>query len=259
MIAKVRLETISNLIQKDKMVEVKKLSELLKVSEKTIRLDLDLLEKANILRRVHGGAVLDTQQSNKFPKNLLREQNTYEKTIIATKAKSLLKENEVILLDDGSTSLALAKLLGDFKLTVLTNDVLIINELMYKANINLYVIGGSLKRDGESFVINGEDSIQFVKKYRVNKLFLGASTIDENHGLMIFYYGDRSTKRAFMASADEIICLLDSSKFNHTAFTHVANINEIHTIISDFQLAESEIKKYRDLGINVLIAEDPEK
>ena len=210
MIQNKRLEKIMTLLQQEKIVSTHQLSEMLNVTPKTVRLDLEKLEKTNLLERVHGGAVLSNHQPASFPSHSYREKQSHEKEVIAQKALSLLKENDVILLDDGSTSLKLAELLGDFKITVLTNDIFIINELMYKPNVTLYVIGGSLKRDGESFVINGEDSIQFIKKYRVNKVFLGISTIDIENGLMIFYYGDCSTKRAFMASSDEVVCMVDS-------------------------------------------------
>ena len=255
MIQNKRLEKIMNLLQQEKTVSVSQLSELLHVTPKTVRLDLKKLENANVLKRVHGGAVLSTHQSTSFPVLSHRQKFAEEKARIARKAFTLLKENDVILLDDGSTSLELAKLLGDFKITVLTNDVFIVNELMYKSNVTLYVIGGALKRDGESFVINSEDSIQFVKKYHVNKIFLGVSTIDMENGVMIFYYGDRSTKRAFMAAADEVVCMADHSKFGQTAFTHVAGIDEIDTIITDSGLPEEEAEKYREIGIRVLYAE----
>lgn len=257
MIARKRLEIIMNILKQENIVSVKDLSVTLGVTEKTIRLDLDRLEKANLLRRIHGGAMHLEQPAATAPASTtFRNRCLHEKDLIAVKAKSLLQENDVILLDDGSTTLALAKLLGDFHITVLTNDIHIINELLYKPKVNLYVIGGSLKRDGESYVINGEDAIQFIKKYRVNKCFLGLSTIDIENGIMIFYYGDRSTKRAFMAASDQIICMADSSKFNRTAFTRIASVDEIHTIITDYKADPNELEKYRKLGIEVLVAQE---
>lgn len=250
-----RLKQIMELLQREEMADIHQLSALLNVTSKTVRLDLEKLERMGLLQRVHGGAVLSKQPPSSYPTATHRQRNLPEKAIIAHKALSLINENEVILLDDGSTSLELAKLLGDFRVTVLTNDIFIINELLYKDNVKLYVIGGSLKRDGESYVINGEDAIQFIKKYRVSKLFLGTSTIDFDNGLMIFYYGDRSTKRAFMAAADQIICMIDSSKFGHTAFTRIASVQEINTIITDSALPNSVAEKYREQGVQVIYAD----
>lgn len=258
MIQNKRLEQIMNLLQQEKSVSVNQISEMLNVTPKTVRLDLKKLESANVLQRVHGGAVLSGLQPTSFPVSSYRQKCMDKKAVIAQKAFSLLKENDTVLLDDGSTSLELAKLLGEFRITVLTNDIFIINELMYKPNVFLYVIGGALKRDGESFAINGEDSIQFIKKYHVNKIFLGISTLDIENGAMIYYYGDRSTKRAFMAAADEIVCMADSSKFNHTAFTRIADIAEIDTIITDSSLPQEEAEKYRALGPRVIYADSSE-
>ena len=250
MIQNKRLEQIMNLLQQEKSVSVNQISEMLHVTPKTVRLDLKKLESANVLQRVHGGAVLSSLQPTSFPVSSYRQKCMDKKAVIAQKAFSLLRENDTVLLDDGSTSLELAKLLGEFRITVLTNDIFIINELMYKPNVFLYVIGGALKR-------NGEDSIQFIKKYHVNKIFLGISTLDIENGAMIYYYGDRSTKRAFMAAADEVVCMADSSKFNHTAFMRIAGIHEIDTIITDSSLPREEAEKYQALGPRVIYADSP--
>lgn len=250
-----RMEAIMEMIQQTQYVDVQNLAAHLHVTPKTIRLDLERLEGMNLLQRVHGGAVISKQQPSSFPMEQSREMNQEKKAAIAAKALSMLDDHDVIFLDDGSTSLALAKLLGDFPITVLTNDLQIVNELMYKSNVTLYVAGGCVKRDGNSSVIYGEDCIQFVKKYHVNKLFLGISTISVENGLMIYYYGDRPTKRALMSTADTIICMVDSSKFGHTAFTTVAKIQEIDTIITDRDLPLQEAERYRALGINVVYAD----
>lgn len=251
-----RMEKIMELIQQNQYVDVQNLAAELHVTPKTIRLDLERLEGMNLLQRVHGGAVISKQQPSSFPMEESREKHQTEKAQIAAKALTLLEERDVIFMDDGSTSLALARLLGDFPITVLTNDLQIVTELMYKPNVTLYVAGGCVKRDGNSCVIYGEDCIQFVKKYRVNKLFLGVSTITPEDGLMIYYYGDRSTKRALMSTADKIICMIDSSKFGHTAFTAVAKVSEIDTIITDRALPNQEAERYRALGTRVMYADD---
>ena len=76
-----------------------------------------------------------------------------------------------------------------------------------------------MRRDSDSYIVTGEDAIQFLKKYRVSKLFLGTSTVDVKEGLMIFNYGDNFTKRAFIDAADRVVCLADSSK--SVSYTHL--------------------------------------
>ena len=92
MLQKERLEKIMNLLQQEKVVHTQQLSEMLNVTQKTIRMDFKKMEKANLLERVHGGAVLSTQQPASFPFLSYRQEHQYEKQLIAKKALSLLKE-----------------------------------------------------------------------------------------------------------------------------------------------------------------------
>ena len=249
MIQKRRLDTIMGILKEEGMADVKTLSQRLEVTEKTVRLDLKELENQNLLERVHGGAVLKTQElSLGYKDSSRRTSHLEQKQVIARRALTLIEEN------DGSTTQEVAKLLGDFRVTVLTNDLLIVNELMYKPNITLYIIGGLVRRDSDSYIVTGEDAIQFLKKYRVSKLFLGTSTVDVKEGLMIFNYGDNFTKRAFIDAADRVVCLADSSKFDRTAFTKVARLNEVDTFITDSGLSQEVIRRYEGLGREIIVA-----
>lgn len=249
-----RMEYITNLVQKEKAVTVKHLSEALGVTEKTIRLDLEKLEQAHVLIRVHGGAICNNP-SGVYPSQTYRERSSNEKKEIAKKALSLIEPNDIILLDDGTTTLELAKLLGDFPVTVLTNDICIFNELIQKPQVVLYIVGGVLKREGKSYIISGDEAVQFIRKFRVNKLFLGVSTIDEQNGLMIFHYGDKSMKRAFMSISNQVICLADSDKFDQTAFINFADLDEINTVITDSNMDEQIAARYKKHGLDILIAD----
>lgn len=254
MIQKKRLDIIMDILKKKGMADIKTLSRELDVTEKTVRLDLKELEQQNFVERVHGGAVLKVKTIELGGKDSLRRISHLEqKRAIAERALSLIQENDVILLDDGSTTQELAKLLGEFRVTVLTNDLLIVNELMYKTNITLYIIGGLVRRDSDSYIVTGEDAIQFLQKYRVAKLFLGTSTVDSKEGLMIFNYGDNFTKRAFIDAADLVICLADASKFEKTAFTKVARLDEVDTFITDDALEAEILNRYTELDREMIV------
>ena len=250
-----RLEYISEKVREEGSVNVIDLSQDLAVAPKTIRLDLDVLQRANVLQRVHGGAVPVEYSLNSSGNSSYRDRFNPAKIEIAKEAFKMIQENDVILLDDGSSTYELAKLLGGFRVTVLTNDMLIVQHLLHKPLITLFVIGGFLRRDGDAFIVSGEDTIQFVRRYQVNKLFLGTSTIDSEKGLMIFYYGDRATKRAFISTAEQVVCLADSSKFGKAAFSKFADIHEIDTVITDSKVNKELLDAYRRAGVNVRIAE----
>ena len=84
-------------------------------------------------------------------------------------------------------------------------------------------------------------------------MFLGTSTVDTKEGLMIFNYGDNFTKRAFIDAADQVICLADSSKFERTAFTKVARLDDVDTFVTDSGLDQDVIDRYEGLGKKLIV------
>lgn len=137
-----RYEQILRELEINKIVKVSELSMALGVTEKTIRIDLEALEKKGLLKRVHGGAVLQEEEERIFPIEERQSRVSDRKIAIATEAKNRIKPNETILLDGGSTTLQVAKLLGDFPVTVITNDIKIAHELIDKEKVQLMVLGG---------------------------------------------------------------------------------------------------------------------
>lgn len=252
MLASKRLQYITQIIQLEGTVDVKHLSEHLKVSEKTIRLDLNRLEQLNILKRVHGGATLMNKPDlTTIPSRTSLHAN--EKNDIAMKAKELIQKNDIIFLDDGSTILALAKVIKDMNITVLTHDFLIANELLGRENINLFVIGGKIRKATDTYITTGADAVDFIRRYHVNKLFLGTSTIDIDEGLMIFYHGDSSIKKALIASSDKVICLADSSKFGITAFTKFATVNDLDVLITDQKISKEQKEAFEKTNVEMIV------
>ncbi len=248
-----RMQEISDKLEKYGSVDVKTLSKELGVSEKTIRQDLIKMEKMGILERVHGGAVLKVNSNSIFPIKERRQKHTEEKNRIAEAAEKYVEDGDIIILDTGTTTLALAKLIKNKKIIVITNDPLIVNEFLDSDNITLYITGGRLKRDGTLTMI-GPDAERMLKQYNANKLFLGTSSISFDQGLMTFSSAEAEVKRIMCRSAQEIICLADYTKFNKTAFVTFAGINELHTIITDSRITEEDKELLIRLGIRVDIA-----
>ena len=164
-----RLEEITKLLEEEGSIEINHLSEHFQVSSKTIRQDLDKLESMGIIERVHGGAVLKRENAL-LPIQQRKQQNLTEKARIAAAASKYIVEGETVIFDGGSTTLELARLLGDRRIQVITDDLLIAAELMPKENIGLYVTGGKLRRNGV-YTLLGRDAEQTIRKYNVNRLF----------------------------------------------------------------------------------------
>lgn len=247
-----RMQIISDKLEAQGNVDVKTLSKELKVTEKTIRQDLIKMEKMGLLERVHGGAVLKVDKNSIFPVKDRRKMHTVEKELIAKAAEECIEDGDIIILDNGTTTLELAKLIKKKRIIVITNDALIANELLFCENITLYVTGGRLKRDSNySFI--GPDTERMLRYYNANKLFLGTSSINFEQGLMTFASEEAEVKKAMIKSAKEVIALVDYTKFNKLAFVTFADIHDINTIITDSRISKEEIKRFEDEGIVVKV------
>lgn len=253
MLANNRLDKITEVLYDNGFVDIKELAQQLAVSEKTIRLDLDKLQETGILERVHGGAKLKSFDNNYAPIALRRFRFLEQKAAIANKALEYINDNDVIYLDDGSSCLELAKILNK-KCTVISNDLSIINELSNKTNVSLYIAGGLVRRNDASYISTGGDTITFIKKHCVTKAFISTSTIDINKGLMMFEHGDVSIKRACIESAEQVICLADSSKFNRTAFNSFADIDEVDIFITDKDLSSKDKQSFKNAKAVIVTA-----
>ncbi len=255
MILEKRLEMITRLIQVEGIVDVDYLSHYLEVSPKTIRLDLSLLEKKGVLKRVHGGATIVTEKPAKDQSftNIRRSRFIQQKRIIATEARKLIKEGDTILLDDGSTIYELAKILDGVNVTVFTNDIQILNVLIAKPNVSVHIIGGRVQKNGDSYVVAGSDAVEYMQNFRVDKLFLATSTVDTENGLMLFYYGDSAVKKSFISASNQVILLADSSKFGVSAAVRFAKLEDIDVIITDTGLSTQEEEKFKQVNDMKLI------
>lgn len=245
-----RLETITSMLESQGSVEVAELSALLKVTEKTIRQDLSLLEKTGLAVRVHGGATLPSGISDIYPIPSRKQKHLDEKKEIANQAISLIEDGDIIILDSGSTTLELAKLL-DKQVIVITNDPIIAYTLLYNEKITLFSTGGKVRREF-GFTYTGPDAIRMLNNYHANKCFIGTSAFDPKQGLMVFSSEEGEVKSAIMRASSQTICLADYSKFNKTAFFTFATPSEIDVIITDNRIPAQEIQNLQTMGLRIL-------
>lgn len=249
-----RLEEITKFLGLNGSAEVSQLSDLLHVTEKTIRQDLIALEEMGILERVHGGAKIKNNINDIYPFPVRRrDQNIQEKKAIAKTALTFIEDGDILILDSGSTTFELAKIL-DKKVSVITNDPIISYVLLSKENVLLFCTGGELRREG-GLAYTGTSVIKALDKHHATKCFLAATAFDANHGPMVFSSQEGEIKRAFIESSDKIFLMIDYSKFNQSALYTFASISDIQNIITDAHIPKEEIKKLQEKHIQIHIAE----
>jgi len=246
-----RLEAIARVLAENGSVDATRLSELFDVTPKTIRKDLHHLETMGLLDRVHGGAVLKSTGNSVFPIERRKLQNVAEKQRIGSAALAYIEEGDTIIIDGGTTTIELARLLGEKKVLAMVSDLKIAIELMDKTNVNLFVAGGHLRREGV-YTLIGRDTERLFEKYQAKKLFLATSALDLSAGLSVLNSDEAEVKKAMLSAAREVICLVDYSKFSHIAFAPFCPLEKINVLITDNRLPQAERESLQGFGIKVL-------
>ncbi|WP_150274432.1 DeoR/GlpR family DNA-binding transcription regulator [Paenibacillus tepidiphilus] len=243
-----RHERIMEVLLNRKEVTVNELSEQLQVTGKTVREDLSKLEEQGLVKRVHGGAVL--AQSDQFgilPSRQPLDTFEAEKTAIALLALSHIEEGDIIALDGGSTTLQIARRLENLPLTVITNDVYIISELVHKDQIRLVVPGGARVRN----MLAGPEAAAYVRQLNIQKAFLSATAIHIKHGLTIYTGELIEFKQALVETARQVYAVADHHKFGQVALRTFASLDQVDAILTDNGLAAEVAGQYRQAGISI--------
>ena len=222
----------------------------LNVSESTMRRDLDHLEETGAARRTHGG-VFYTGPSPKLQHFDQRQQVDWErKRQVAEAASRLIEDGDTILLDGGSTTYELARLLIRRPLQVVTNS-LPVASLFTNSDADLVIIGGYVHtRTGVSL---GPYANQMLGELNVRRTVISVAGVNDNG-----YYNSNlllvETEQAMMKAADEVIVVADSSKFGHTSLAHLCELRSIDVLVVDSGISEDWRSKLLAAGIRLIIA-----
>jgi DeoR family transcriptional regulator of aga operon len=252
MLIEERRQHILSLIEKEGRVLVDELSSSLKLSKITIRKDLDYLEAKDLLLRTHGGALPTTAGALADPTIQEKiELHHEEKVRIAEAAAAMVKEDQCIVLDSGSTTIEIARILSRFKrLTVITNALNIAMELSNPA-FEIILLGGFLRPKSLSLV--GPQTEDQLREYHADLLFLGVDGFDREIGLTTPNVLESRVNRAMIKASDRVVAVCDSTKFNRRSHSLIADVGAVHHIITDNGLPAAEAEAIRELGIGVTL------
>lgn len=254
MLANQRREKILELLKEDGSAKVIKLAKIFKVSEVTIRQDLEKLEKDGFIIREHGGAFLKNFEDSVKSFTLLNQDNVEQKQIIGKKAAELIESGETIILDSGSTTTEIAKnLIGRKDIKVITNALNIALMLGAEPGIEVIVTGGEFKPPTLS--LTGQKAASFFDDINVDKLFLATAGISLRSGLTYPSISDIVVKKAMIDAADLVYLVADSSKIGKNAFASLGALSLIDYIITDASIDQKRAKIMREHEIEIIIAE----
>lgn len=227
------------------------LAELLTVSESTVRRDLEALEDAGHAKRTHGG-VFYTGASPKLPHfDQLQPANWDKKRAVARRAAELICDGDTVLLDGGTTTYEVARLLVGRPLQIVTNSLPVANLFASNATTDLVLLGGYVyPRTGVSL---GPYANEMLERLNVRRTVLSVAGINErgfyNSNLLLV-----ETERAMMKAGEEVIVVADSTKFGHQSLSHLAPLNEASQLVVDDGISADWKRKVESAGVRLTIA-----
>ena len=252
LLASERRNKILELLQEEGSARVRELSLLFKVSEPTVRQDLERLEEQGFITRVHGGAFLRTVSQQVSSLTLQHMENLDKKALIAKRAAALVEPGDKIILDSGSTVTELAKCLsGTSGLVVVTNALNIALIIGANPSCELMVTGGDFK--APTLSLTGEKAALFFQNLFVDKLFLATGGISPAFELTYPGINDIPVKNAMIQVARETYLLADSSKFGKVSFASLGSMKGIHVLITDAGIDPDTADRIRAMGVQVII------
>ncbi|MCY3779366.1 MAG: DeoR/GlpR family DNA-binding transcription regulator [Chloroflexi bacterium] len=227
-----RRATIMRILDATGRVAVPELSKLTKVSDMTVRRDLEALEHEGLLKRTRGGAVGVASLSYEPPYILRKESNAEAKTRIGQRAASLLREGETVILDVGTTAVEVARALkGRQNLTVLTSNLWAAAILADEPGIVLILTGGQARNRERSLV--GHLATRAFDELVFDVFVMGVAGVHQDFGVTDYNVDEAQVKRAAVRASQRRIVIADSSKLGRVAFARICDLHQIDAIVTD--------------------------
>lgn len=252
MLVEERRDQILNLLREHGKVRVKDLSRQLKISEVTVRNDLQELHQRGRLRKTHGGAMPPDSSNGEAPLQEKYFSHAEEKRRIGAAAAALVNDGETIILDSGTTTQEIAKRIKDKQnLIVITNGVNIAMELVGVRGIQVVLLGGVLRDN--AFSIGGHFAEDMLQHLSADKLFLAADACDPEFGVSTPNLEESRVNQAMVRIAREKILVADSSKFGKRGLSRIVPLFDLDQVITDTNLANEFQQTLRERGMKLTL------
>ena len=226
------------------------------VTTETVRRDLAVLDRAGVLRRVHGGAV-PVRALHLVESSVDERQSTrsgHKQAIARAAAEFIPASGATVLLDAGTTTARLAALLPtDRDLLAVTNSVPIAARLAGMGSVSLQLLGGRVRGLTQATV--GEQAVSTLASLRVDIAFIGTNGISVRHGLSTPDPDEAAVKRAMVQCANFVVVLADSSKIGREEFVSFAPIEQIDVLVTDAEISAADKARLTEAGVEVVATE----
>jgi DeoR/GlpR family transcriptional regulator of sugar metabolism len=254
-----RLNLLLELLADRGRVEVDDIAAELDVSGATVRRDLDHLARQQLLTRTRGGAVAHSVAYG-LPLRYKTVLRAGEKQRIGRAAAGQVSRGAVVGINGGTTTTEVARALmtspdvggatGDGLITVVTNALNIANELAVRPQVKLVVTGGVARP--QSYELTSPLAGKILSGLSLDVTFLGVDGIDPDTGAYAHHEGAADVDRMLAERAQRVVVVADSSKIGTRAFAEVCPITRVHTLVTDTDAAEEDVRRFRERGVEVI-------
>ena len=255
MYADERQQAIAALVMSQGRASVTELAQEYDVTTETVRRDLATLDKAGLVRRVHGGAV-PARALHLVEQGVGERESTradYKDAIAAAATEFFPLSGASVLLDAGTTTARIAAHLPtDRELVVVTNSVSIAARLATVPTVTLQMLGGRVRGVTQAAV--GEQALRVLDTIRVDIAFIGTNAISARHGLSTPDSEEAAVKRAMVKCANYVVVAADSSKVGREDFVSFAPISSVDTLITDTEIADDDRRVLEGEGVEIIRA-----
>lgn len=249
MIAQQRKNLILERLTLDGQIVAKTLAKELGLSEDTIRRDLRELARDGLLQRVHGGALPISSAIADF--SVRQDIEAQSKIAIAKAAANLIEENQIVILDGGTTSAQLARHIPKtLKATIITHSPSIALELMYHSNIEVIMLGGVLFK--HSMVNMGNATLDALSHIRADTYFMGVTGVHAEVGLSTGNFEEAHMKKALSEHAAETFVMASNEKLGVASSYVIMPINDINMLLIDKGHSQKALKPYAQLDVTLI-------
>lgn len=250
MLKEERQQAIIDLLRRDGKVLGADLIQRLNVSEDTIRRDLNDLALAGILQRVHGGAL---PRASSLPYEQRVRETDASKRAMARAAARLIHDGQVVIMDSGSTILeVVAHLPTTLHATIVTNSVPVAAALVNHGEIEVYVLGGRLKKDAQAMV--GVPVIDALRQVRADLCLLGVCSLHPEIGISMLDVEEAYVKRTMIEQSAEVAAVADATKLGTAAPYVIGPLSSLTYLVTDGSIEQHVLAPYKGRGVTVVQA-----
>jgi DeoR family transcriptional regulator, ulaG and ulaABCDEF operon transcriptional repressor len=252
---KERHRIILSAVQEKPVVTVPELVELTESSEATIRRDIAALHLQKRLRRVRGGAESITPPQFMGiagrPFSVNETLHAAEKRAIAREAVELCKDGDPIIINGGTTTFQMVHFLANRRMTIFTNSFPIADHLLKHSKNTVMLSGGTIYREQNIILSPFENDV--TRNFYAKRMFMGAQGL----GPLGLMEGDPlliQAEQKLIDQADELVVLIDSSKFRQRSSLILCRLSRISTVVTDAGLEDRDARMLEDAGVSLVVA-----